>query len=509
MFFRDLLLTHLILSDKVNLCIQTQSGKLFWFINVLAGLYANADLAWKESGENAFNYRRDVFRKHSVFTGLLHWIWKPGDILFSPQVTEHFSDITSLQKEMCFTVSDVQSRIPSLFSLRFPIAFIWLDFFYMKAAFCGKMMAHISVQASSFFQFCSQWLYHQLHCEQDWPGVVSLFQQGQCWLFLVPIACYRDVSKTKPVVKILLNRVLAITIWHYFWQGACIKCFIRIALGTLEQPCRRKRFFGRFQKLWCWRLPFPAQLQWAFHGAAEWAAWSQICALVPSGGWITKPPQGKSCISAAPIVPVLGIKETLRSHLLSQGFPIDIPIECKVLAQQGLSHRSKTWDPCFYPLAPKRVTAVVQEYIQEHGVLPRGRWGRQKHGLHGLWIWRHWACTWYVCVWSSLFPFSSSQFSFINDSTGLIFTQTPLRSAVWSSTHEVPSLGVCRLHAWNMVHCGGLENYPAGVSKSQSPITGAFTIVALRLPIKLLVATSGFVKALKSKSWGLNLSIAL
>lgn len=53
---------------------------------------------------------------------------------------------------------------------------------------------------------------------------------------------------------------------------------------------------------------------------------------------------------------------------------------------------------------------------------------------------------------------------------------------------------------------GGLENYPVGVSKSQSPITGAFIIVALRLPVKLLVATSGFVKALKNKSWGLNVS---
>lgn len=72
--------------------------------------------------------------------------------------------------------------------------------------------------------------------------------------------------------------------------------------------------------------------------------------------------------------------------------------------------------------------------------------------------------------------------------------------------HEVPSLGACRFHARKYGTLGGLENYPVGVSKSQSPITGAFIIVAPRLPVKLLVATSGFVKALKNKSWGLNVS---
>lgn len=35
---------------------------------------------------------------------------------------------------------------------------------------------------------------------------------------------------------------------------------------------------------------------------------------------------------------------------------------------------------------------------------------------------------------------------------------------------------------------------------SQSPVNSDFTIVALRLPVKLLPATSGFVKALKNES---------
>lgn len=155
----------------------------------------------------------------------------------------------------------------------------------MKAPFCGKKMVHISVQTSFFFQFCSQWLYHQCHHEPDWPGVVSFFQQGQCWLFLVPLACERDVSNTKPVAKLLMNGVqhanLATTIWRYFWgylQGAGIKC----SLGNLEQPCRTKHFFGRFEKSWG-RLPFPAKLQQALHGAAE-RAWSQSFSLMPSGG---------------------------------------------------------------------------------------------------------------------------------------------------------------------------------------------------------------------------------
>lgn len=40
---------------------------------------------------------------------------------------------------------------------------------------------------------------------------------------------------------------------------------------------------------------------------------------------------------------------------------------------------------------------------------------------------------------------------------------------------------------------------------SQSPVNSDFTIVALRLPVKLLpVVTSGFVKALKNKSWSPN-----
>lgn len=148
----------------------------------------------------------------------------------------------------------------------------------------------------------------------------------------------------------------------------------------------------------------------------------------------------------------------------------------------------------------------MQEHFQEHGVLPRGRWSRQKCDLHRLWIQRHRACIWYVCLGSSLFPSSFPQLSFINDSTGLIFTQTPLCSAIRSSSHELPSLAACRLPAWKYITQRGLENYLVGISKSQSPINDAFTIVTLRLPVKLLVATSGFVKALKNKSWGLNVS---
>lgn len=48
-----------------------------------------------------------------------------------------------------------------------------------------------------------------------------------------------------------------------------------------------------------------------------------------------------------------------------------------------------------------------------------------------------------------------------------------------------PWLGACRLYAWKHGTLGLLESYPAGISKSQSPITAAFTIVALTLPIKL------------------------
>lgn len=72
--------------------------------------------------------------------------------------------------------------------------------------------------------------------------------------------------------------------------------------------------------------------------------------------------------------------------------------------------------------------------------------------------------------------------------------------------HEVPSLGACRLCAWKYGTLGLLESSPAGVSKSQSPVTAAFTIVALTFLIKLLVAMPRFVKALKNKSWGLNVS---
>lgn len=198
---------------------------------------------------------RNVFRKHSVFTGLLCWIWKPGDILFSPQVTEHFSDITSLQKRYALQFPMSRAELLPLFYSDFPLYSDGLIFcFYMKAAFCGKTLAHIGVQGSFFFRFFSQWLYHQLHCEQDWPGAVSLFQQGQGWLFLVPIARGRDVSKTKPVSKLLPNRVwhtnLATAVPHYFGQGAGIEAFKWIAPGNLEQPCRRKRFFGKFKKLW-------------------------------------------------------------------------------------------------------------------------------------------------------------------------------------------------------------------------------------------------------------------
>lgn len=50
---------------------------------------------------------------------------------------------------------------------------------------------------------------------------------------------------------------------------------------------------------------------------------------------------------------------------------------------------------------------------------------------------------------------------------------------------EVPSLGPCRLYAWKYGPLGLLESYPAGVSKSKSQITAAFTIVALTLPMKL------------------------
>lgn len=51
-----------------------------------------------------------------------------------------------------------------------------------------------------------------------------------------------------------------------------------------------------------------------------------------------------------------------------------------------------------------------------------------------------------------------------------------------------------------MWHVEALRNYPRGVTNSD------FTIVALRLPVKLLPATSGFVKALKNKSWSPNAS---
>lgn len=160
------------------------------------------------------------------------------------------------------------------------------------------------------------------------------------------------------------------------------------------------------------------------------------------------------------------------------------------------------------PLAPRRAAAVEQKHTQEHQSLPRQRWGRQKWAvfqLHGLWIHHHQSCTWCVCLWSNFLP-SSSQFSFINISTGCIFTQPPLCSAVWSSIQEVPSLGARWLYAWKSHTLGLLESYPAGVSKSQSPITAAFTIVALTLPITSWVATSRFLKALKNKSWVLNVS---
>lgn len=75
----------------------------------------------------------------------------------------------------------------------------------------------------------------------------------------------------------------------------------------------------------------------------------------------------------------------------------------------------------------------------------------------------------------------------------------PLCSAVRRSTQQVPSLGACRLYAWKFCTLGLLESYPAGVSKSKSPVTAALTIV-------LGVATSRFVKALKNKSWVLNVS---
>lgn len=135
-------------------------------------------------------------------------------------------------------------------------------------------MAHIGVQSSFFFfKICSQWLWmcHQCNHEQDRTGFISLFQQGQCLVFLVPTTCDRDVSKTKSVGKLLLNRVwhtnLATTTWHYFWQGAGIECF-KWASGQPRTALQKKMLLWRV-----WNIVVNVALFCQTPAGFSWICW--------------------------------------------------------------------------------------------------------------------------------------------------------------------------------------------------------------------------------------------
>lgn len=104
---------------------------------------------------------------------------------------------------MLYTFQCLQHNSFPFFHADFPLHSYgsFYFFFLRKVYFYSKMMAHIGVQSSFFFQICSLWLgmCHQCHHEQDWTGH---FHQAQCLSFLVPMTCDRDVSKTSGQVSL-------------------------------------------------------------------------------------------------------------------------------------------------------------------------------------------------------------------------------------------------------------------------------------------------------------------
>lgn len=157
------------------------------------------------------------------------------------------------------------------------------------------------------------------------------------------------------------------------------------------------------------------------------------------------------------------------------------------------------------PLAPRRAAAVVQKHTQEHQSLPRQRWGEAEVRCFSA----PWAVNppppvmYMVCLLMEQLPSLLLPVFLHKYQYRLYIYSTP---TVLCSLKFHPLLGARWLYAWKSHTLGLLESYPAGVSKSQSPITAAFTTVALTLPITSWVATSRFLKALKNKSWVLNVS---
>lgn len=193
-----------------------------------------------------------------------------------------------------------------------------------------------------------------------------------------------------------------------------------------------------------------------------------------------------------------GVKETLHSHLVSWEFPID---EGEVLARLGLPHTNNTWGA----LCSKENCSCCARAHPGAPELPERevRWTK---------VWPPWAANPVLLVMHMVCLLIEQPLSLL---LPVFLQKWQYRPYIYSTRTVLCSLAIhaggpiirwCRLYAWKYSTLGILESYPAGVSKSQSPITAAFTIVAVTLPIKLSVAASRFVKALKNKSWGLNVS---
>lgn len=138
----------------------------------------------------------------------------------------------------------------------------------MKTSFCGKMMANTGLQSSFFFQFCSQWLCRQLHHEEDRTalGLLAFFNRVGFFWYLLHVT---GIEQNQASIKLLLNGFwhtnLATTVSHYFWQRAGVKGFKWIALGNLEQSCRRNVSLEGLKNCGegCLSCGTPAGLSWS------------------------------------------------------------------------------------------------------------------------------------------------------------------------------------------------------------------------------------------------------
>lgn len=142
---------------------------------------------------------RDVFRKHSVFTGLLRWIWKPGDILFSPQVTEHFSDITSLQKRYALQFPMSRAELLPLFYSDFPLYSDSLIFFFTWRLLSVAKRWHILVSrvVSSSDSFHSGCIINFTVSRTD-LGLLASFNRVRVGFFWYPLHVTGMWAKLSP-----------------------------------------------------------------------------------------------------------------------------------------------------------------------------------------------------------------------------------------------------------------------------------------------------------------------